>query len=422
MKGIRLLACLALLPFSACGDVSSGQADAAPDQPDAEPGAPDAPPGTPDAAPGQPDGSAGCTVVPGTPPLGVEEVATGFDMPLLVTSPPGDPRLFVLEKTGGIWIIDAGTILPNPFLTIDVADVVSLSDERGLLGLAFHPDYATNGRFYTFYMDNGSDHVVSEWTVSSDANVADPGSETQVFFLNDFAGNHNGGMLAFGPNDGYLYIGIGDGGGAGDAANNGQDLNEYFGKLLRVDVTTLPYVIPSSNPFAGATAGLDEIWAYGLRNPWRWTFDRETGDLYIGDVGQGSWEEIDVQPAASAGGENYGWRQMEGTHCFNPSTGCNMTGKVMPVYEYDHGDGCTVIGGYVYRGCRMPGYHGTYFAADYCSSWVRSMTWDGAGGVTNVQDQAALAGGDIASFGEDADGELYIVRHNTGQIMRIIPQ
>jgi len=365
-----------------------------------------------------------CDVVEGQPPLGLVEVATGFDMPVYVTSPPGDPRLFVLEKTGAVRIIEDGLVLPEPFLDVSVPSITELGDERGLLGLAFHPDYAQNRKLYVFYTDPGSDTVVEQYLASeANPNLADPASATEVFFLDDFAGNHNGGTIQFGP-DGYLHIGIGDGGNANDPMDYGQNLDVAFGKILRIDVDELPYTIPADNPFAGATAGLDEVWAYGLRNPWRWSFDRMTGDLYIGDVGQGAWEEWNVEPAGSPGGVNYGWNDREGAHCFEPDPGCATDGRVDPVYEVSQDEGvCSAIGGYVYRGCQMPGYHGTYFFADYCAGWVRSFTWDGAGGYDNFTEWPSLGGGgDLVSFGEDANGELYLVRQDTGQIMRIVPE
>jgi glucose/arabinose dehydrogenase len=390
---------------------------------DADPGRDDA--GAIDAPRPRPDADLSCDPVDGAPALRLVEAASGFSMPVYVTSPPGDPRLFVVEKGGRIKIVDDGVVLPTPFLQVSTT-TSSLSDERGLLGLAFHPRYAENRKFYVFYTTAGaSDTRVDQYLVSAtDRDRADDASAQQVFFLDDFAGNHNGGTIQFGP-DGYLYIGIGDGGNANDPRDYGQDLGVHFGKILRIDVDSLPYTIPADNPFAGATPGEDEIWSYGWRNPWRWSFDRDTGDMYVGDVGQNQWEEIDVEPAG-AGGRDYGWDDWEGTHCFTDTVGqppsdCESP-NTQPVYEYGHNAGCTVIGGYVYRGCKMPGHHGTYFFADYCSSWVRSFEWDGAGGYTNLQSWPSLAGGDIVSFGEDFQGELYIVRQDSGQIMKIVPQ
>ena len=380
----------------------------------------DAPPGEdPDAPPGE-----ACTPVQGTPALTTEVVAQGLDMPVFVTSPPGERRLFILEKKGPIRIVDeSGVLLPDPFITLDVANVTSVGDERGLLGLAFHPDYATNRKFYVFYSDNGSDTVVEQYLASeSNPNVADPESGERVLFLQDPYSNHNGGMIAFGP-DGYLYIGIGDGGSGGDPEEWAEDLTVLFGKILRIDVDQLPYTIPNDNPFAGSTTAADEIWSYGLRNPWRWSFDRMTGDMYIGDVGQNAWEEVNVEPADSPGGVHYGWDTREGKHCFEPSTGCETTGRTDPVYEYSQsGGGCTVVGGYVYRGCRMPGHHGTYFFAEYCSGWVRSFEWDGGTGYTDEAEWSGLALDNIVSFGEDGQGELYIVTIDPGEVRRIVPE
>ncbi len=368
---------------------------------------------------GAADAPPGCEPVEGRPPLGLIEVATGLDMPVYVTSPPGDLRLFVLEKGGAVRIVAGDQVLPTPFLTVDVPSLGGLDDERGLLGLAFHPDYASNGRLFVFYIDAGSDEVIEEYAVDpGNPDLADPGSATEVFRLDDFAGNHNGGTLQFGP-DGYLYVGIGDGGGGGDPMDYGQNVEVAFGKILRLDIDTSPVSAPADNPFSGV-AGLDQIWSYGWRNPWRWSFDRQTGDMYIGDVGQGAWEEIDVEPRSSPGGLNYGWNEMEGAHCYD-AVSCDEADKVLPVIEWDQNSGdCSAIGGYVYRGCALPGYHGTYFFADYCGGWVRSLEWDGAGGYTNLTSHDALGGNDIVSFGEDAAGELYVVRQDSGQIMKIV--
>ncbi len=360
-----------------------------------------------------------CEPLDGEPALSLVQIATGFDMPVYVTAPPTDTeRLFVLEKTGTVRVIENGTLLPDPFLSVAVPGLDGLDDERGLLGLAFHPDYATNRKLYVFYIDESNNEIVEQYlAVEGDPNHADPESAEQVFYLEDFAGNHNGGTLQFGP-DGYLYIGIGDGGNANDEREYGQNTSVAFGKILRIDVDSLPYTVPGDNP----GLPLDEIWSYGWRNPWRFSFDRMTGDLYVGDVGQGAWEEIDVEAAAASGGGNYGWNDMEGTHCFDPDPGCDQSNRITPVIEWDHNEGCTAVGGYVYRGCSMPGHHGKYFYADYCGGWVRSFEWDGAGGVTNPQEWPELGGADIVSFGEDAAGELYIVRQDTGQVMRIVGQ
>jgi glucose/arabinose dehydrogenase len=413
MRRIALLVLLAACKNGGSGDDADDGDDV--QQIDARPGAIDANPNDPDAV------SAACNPVAGVPALAVTTVASGLDMPVFATAPKNDDRLFILEKaTGAIRILKNGDLLATPFITLDVSNAGSLDDERGLLGLAFAPDYASSGLFYVFFVNNGNDEEIDRYQVSADADVADAGSRTQIWVNNDPATNHNGGTLAFGQ-DGYLYFGVGDGGGAEDPSNNGQNIDILFGKMMRIDVSTTPYSVPASNPFVG-TAGADEIWSYGLRNPYRWSFDRETGDMYIGDVGQYEWEEIDVEPVNTPG-RNYGWRVMEGTHCFNPATGCNQTGKTLPVYNYDHNTECAVVGGYVYRGCNMPGWHGVYFFADYCGHWVRSFEWDGSNGITNLISQTSLyAGGDIVAFGEDGHGELYIVRQDTGIVQKIVPE
>jgi glucose/arabinose dehydrogenase len=363
-----------------------------------------------------------CEVVAGRPALGLEEVASGLDMPVFVTAPPADPRLFILEKTGAIRIVEDGMLLPEPFLELGVTALDGLDDSHGLFALAFHPDFHANRRVFVYYTDPSTDLVVEQYLVSEDnPNVADPASATRVLFVDAFGGSHNGGTIQFGP-DGYLYLALGDSGGSNDPRNYGQDLEVLHGKMLRIDVDELPYTIPPDNPFAGATPGLDEIWAYGLRNPWRWSFDRATGDLYLSDVGQGAWEEWNVQPASSPGGVNYGWSDREGAHCFDPVTECATEGRTDPVHEVSQDTGaCAAIGGYVYRGCRMPGYQGTYFFADYCAAWVHSFEWTQAGGAGPVTDWPSLGGGDIVSFGEDASGELYVVRQGLGQVLRIVP-
>jgi len=376
-----------------------------------------------------------CVQVSGTPALGLELVESGFVYPVDIQTPPGDLRLFIVEQGGAIRIIDANGVRATPFL--DLAGQVSTGGEQGLLGLAFHPGYAENGRFFVNFTDLAGDTNIVEFAVSADPNVADPVAISPVLFVDQPAANHNGGALAFGPNDGYLYIALGDGGGSCDTlADNGQSALSYLGKILRIDVdSATPYAIPATNPFFGSLSQLNEIWAYGVRNPWRISFDRETADLYIADVGQGEWEEIDVQPAASAGGENYGWNDWEadvcqdgsfGTSC-NTAAGCSQTGLVFPAHAYPHassvncfGVGGSVTGGYVYRGCRMPGYHGTYFYADYCFATVHSFEYVG-GVATNLMDWPSLDAS-ASTFGQDALGEIYIADHTSGDIYRITPQ
>ncbi|MBZ5637369.1 MAG: PQQ-dependent sugar dehydrogenase [Acidobacteriia bacterium] len=372
-------------------------------------------------------------------PLTTVLFASGFNLPLLVTAPPGDvDRVFVVEQTGRIRIVSGGLVLPTPFL--DVSGI-TLSpgngggNEQGLLGLAFDPAYSTNGRFFIYHTDStGANNVVEAYTRSAaNPNVADPATRQVVIsFAHPGAANHNGGMIAFSPADGDLYIGTGDGGGGCDPTGNAQNGGSNLGKLLRIDVRTLPYSTPSNNPFVGPDGVNDEIWARGLRNPWRWSFDRLNSDLYIGDVGEATWEEIDWRPASSAGGENYGWDIYEGTSCPNASCGsqgsCSIAGYVGPVTWYDHAStgGCAITGGYVYRGCRMPGLAGTYFFADYCAGFIESMTMVG-GVATNIRDRTAdlAPGGGVAidlvtSFGEDGRGEIFVVDRD-GEIFKIVP-
>jgi glucose/arabinose dehydrogenase len=347
-------------------------------------------------------------------------IASGLTAPLYLTSPSGDTeRLFIVEQGGTIRIVQNGTLLPAPFL--DITANISSGGERGLLGLAFDPDYTTNGRFFVHYTDVAGNTRVSMWLRSSaDPNLADPASEQLVLAAEQPFPNHNGGQLSFGP-DGYLYLGLGDGGSGGDPQGRGQDLTDLLGSILRLDVhTATPYTIPPDNPFAGRTDASPEIWSYGLRNPWRFSFDRANGDLYIGDVGQSAWEEIDVSPASENAGKgiNFGWNVMEGKHCYSASS-CNQAGLALPVLEYDHGEGCSITGGYVYRGAAIPEIQGHYFYGDYCGGWVRSIRIDG-GAITQSYQWPALApGGSITSFGEDAAGELYVVSAG-GQVFRIV--
>ncbi len=324
--------------------------------------------------------------------------------------------MFILEQPGRIRVVENGTLLQPAFLDI-VSQVTSEGNEQGLLGLAFHPGYTENGRFFINYTGRGVDTVVSSWSVSQDRNVAEPGSETVLLTVDQPAANHNGGHLVFGP-DGYLYIGLGDGGGAGDRYGNGQNGQTLLGAMLRLDVDAgEPYAIPDDNPFLGEPAVLDEIWATGLRNPWRYSFDRLTGDLYIADVGQNAWEEVNFQPAASGGGENYGWPIMEGTHCFS-GEGCGSEGLVAPVWEYDHSAGCSVTGGYVYRGRQYPILQGIYVVGDYCSGTI----WGLARGAGGTWRSAVLAQTDanLSSFGQDEEAELYLVDRSSGTLYRLV--
>jgi glucose/arabinose dehydrogenase len=353
--------------------------------------------------------------VPAAPAVRLVEVARGFDRPLLVThAGDGSGRLFVVEQTGKIRIARAGTLEPVPFLDLAAA-LDTAAGERGLLGLAFAPDYPRSGLFYVAHTAPGPQGVVRRFRVASDPDRADPASGELVLALEDPAGNHNGGMLAFGP-DGYLWIGTGDGGSAGDPWDNAQNPKSLLGKMLRIDVRTKPYAIPPDNPWVGRAGYRPELWAIGLRNPWRYSFDRETGELWIGDVGQNAWEEIDVEDPKAGGGRNYGWRTMEGNHCFSPRQLCLGAGLEPPVWEYGHDRGCSVTGGYVYRGRALPGLAGRYLFGDYCSGtiWALERTPDG-----EVRVEALLRDGAVSSFGEDEAGELYVCDHAAGVVSRL---
>lgn len=358
-------------------------------------------------------------VTPGPlPAITLELVVDGLERPTFVThAGDGSGRLFIIEKPGRIRIVQDGRLLPEPFL--DVVNVVKSSgNEQGILGLAFHPDYERNGRFFVYYTALDNDNTVAEFRVSEDANRADPGSGRELLAVPDRFPNHNGGMLAFGP-DGYLYIGLGDGGSAGDPDGNGQDLLVHLGKILRLDTSSgSPYGVPDSNPFIARSSARPEIWAWGLRNPWRFSFDRQTGDLWIADVGQDSVEEVDFQPAGSKGGQNYGWNVMEGSECFKPATGCDTTGMVLPIFEYSHNEGCSITGGYVYRGKTYPALAGAYLFTDYCSGnlWVTRQVAPGE----FETEQAGMFRRSVSSFGEDEAGELYVTVDPAGAVFRLV--
>jgi glucose/arabinose dehydrogenase len=346
------------------------------------------------------------------------QVAAGLASPVaIVHAGDGSGRLFVVEQGGQIRILSGGILEPTPFLNIS-GRLVS-GGEQGLLGLAFPPSYFGKAYFYVNYtriLDGST--VVSRFHLPADPNAADPASEEVLLVVPQPAGNHNGGQLAFGP-DGFLYIALGDGGGGNDQFGNGQNPATLLGSLLRLDVEAgvNPYLVPPDNPFVVDPAALDEIWATGLRNPWRFSFDRLSGDLYLGDVGQGSIEEIDFQPAASLGGENYGWNILEGPACFLPAVGCvPPAGYVPPVAFYDHTLGnCSVTGGYVYRGPGNPGMQGRYFYGDFCSGRVGALRQVG-----NVWENQLIADTtfSISSFGEDEAGRLYLADYG-GTIFRI---
>lgn len=347
------------------------------------------------------------------------EIVSGLNFPLYLSAPPGDlARLFIVEKGGVIRIVKNGALLPAPFL--DISTRVSTGSEQGLLGLAFDPSYASTGRFVVHYTDVAGDTRLSSFQVSGDADIADPGTEVVILAADQPYDNHNGGQVLFGP-DGFLYLGLGDGGSAGDPEGRGQDLSDLLGSILRIDVPiSAPYTVPPDNPFVGVAGASPEVWSYGLRNPWRFSFDRATGDLYIGDVGQGQFEEVDISLAADGAGKgvNYGWNRMEGAHCF--SSGCDPSGLALPALEYDHREGCSITGGYVYRGSTVPALQGLYFFSDWCGGWVRSFRYSG-GSATELTEWPSLrTGGIIVSFGEDAAGELYVIESG-GRVSKIVP-
>lgn len=345
--------------------------------------------------------------------LGLVPIAMGLERPtFLTTADDNSNRLFIVEQVGRIQIIDNGAVKPAPFL--DISDIVgSDANEQGLLSLAFHPNYAQNGLFFVNYTNKQGDTIIARYSVSSNPDLADPNSAEVLLTISQPYANHNGGQIAFGP-DGYLYIGMGDGGAANDPQNRAQDLTTLLGKILRIDVDNgVPYGAPETNPFVTDSENRPEIWSYGWRNPWRFSFDMQTGDMYVGDVGQNKYEEIDVEPANAGGGKNYGWRLMEGFHCFNPEE-CDPSslGVELPIAEYEHSAGCSVTGGYVYRGSQIAALIGTYLYADYCTGTI----W----GIRNQPDgtweQAEILQTDhsISSFGQDQTGELYLLDHQGG--------
>jgi glucose/arabinose dehydrogenase len=330
----------------------------------------------------------------------------GLNEPLYLTH-AGDERLFIVEKGGMIQLLAEGQLNSLPFL--DIRDRIASSGyEQGLLSVAFHPNYTLNGYFYVNYTDLSGATIIARYQrEATNPNRADPDSEQILMRMPQPYVNHNGGQLQFGPDD-YLYIAMGDGGSAGDPEQRGQDPTVYLGKLLRIDVDSDdPYSLPEDNPYVGMSSVRNEIWARGLRNPWRFSFDRQTGDLLLADVGQSLWEEINFQPAASQGGENYGWDIMEGNHCFSESN-CDLSGLTLPIGEYAHEAGhCSVTGGYVYRGNAAPEMNGNYVFGDYCSGFIWRLfpSSDGTWSLAQIADTELF----IASFGEDVSGELYVL-------------
>ena len=362
---------------------------------------------------------------PGDAKIALSLREAGLTNPVFITSAhDGTSRLFIVEQPGRIKILKPdGTIRSTPFLSITGA--TSGGFEQGLLGLAFHPNYETNRRLYVYFTNNDWDIVIREYrTSATNKNVVDKSTKRKILEINHPGEqNHNGSMLALGP-DGYLYIGTGDGGGTGDPDNSAQNKDSLLGKMLRINVNGSTngknYAIPSSNPYVGV-AGANEVWQIGLRNPWRFSFDRANDDLWIGDVGQMEWEEIDVarDTASGAGkGIHWGWRTLEGTHCYNPSSGCSTSGKTAPQLEYQHNNGrCSVTGGYVYRGTAIPALVGGYVFADFCTGeiWVTNASAGAPAAKTLLLDTSLL----ISSFGETLSGELYVVNRG-GSVYQIV--
>jgi glucose/arabinose dehydrogenase len=379
------------------------------------------------------------------PDIQLTNIASGFNQPLFAThSNDGTARIFIVERGGKVRILNSGEIVGTPFLDISGL-VTTVGSEQGLLGIAFPPDYATKGYFYVNYTrsQDGASVISRFYRSWSDPNIAVPSSEQFIMIVEQPLGNHNGGSLAFSPVDHFLYIGMGDGGGGGDPFENAQDPSSLLGNILRIDVESIAiplteptppadhphkvflplvslgqhelYLIPESNPFFGNASFQDEIWAFGVRNPWRFSFDSMTGDIFIADVGQGTREEVNFQPSASIGGENYGWNIMEGSLCYNASS-CDMSGLTLPVVDYAHDVGCSITGGYVYRGSAIPALQGIYLYGDFCTGRIWGLQFD-----TDHWESIELLDTNlqISSFGEDEDGNLYVIDYSTGNLHRI---
>lgn len=358
--------------------------------------------------------------------LNLETIATGLERPLFLTGPQGlSGDLYIVQQDGKILLYSGGEIQAEPFLNL--AETMGSSEgELGLLGMALHPDYLLNGFFYVHYTNAEGNSTFARYRRSLlNPSQADPATATILLTVEQPFGNHKGGMLAFGP-DRYLYIGLGDGGSANDPNNNAQSLDSLMGKILRIDVDgDAPYSIPADNPFVNTEGARHEIWAYGLRNPWRFSFDRQSGDLWIGDVGQNAYEEIDFQDSTSGGGINYGWRNREGNLCRNGEENCELPGATDPLLSYFRVGNQAVTGGYVYRGSAIPALNGTYLFADFVGHSVYSLTQPG-GEVEVLNETDNLKGdtiefGGLASFGEDSAGELYILDYDNGKVHKIVP-
>ncbi|MCP4869032.1 MAG: PQQ-dependent sugar dehydrogenase [Proteobacteria bacterium] len=370
------------------------------------------PPTDDDDATGAPDACEGIEGVSGID-VALDVVTTDLSSPVHMThAGDGSGRVFVVEQGGEVLVVEDG----SASIWLDIDDRVNAGGERGLLSIAFHSSFSANGRFFASYTGDGGTSYISEFGLDADGN-GDPDSERVVLQQSQPAGNHNGGQIAFGP-DGYLYIGFGDGGGAGDTYGNGQNPDTFLAKILRIDVDSGdPYGIPSDNPFVGDADHLPETWAWGLRNPWRFSFDRETGTMWIADVGQGDLEEISL----GAIGGNFGWPEMEGNSCY--TAGCNPSDFEPAVHEYSHSEGISITGGFVYRGCTMPDLHGNYFFSDY--NYFNSPLW-----TIREADNGAIVAGDVtiqsigglvSSFGEDEAGEIYLLDHSGGRLLKIVP-
>ena len=407
------------LLLAACGTAPS---PAGPTPPVVSPSAPRGTPvssAAPTVSPTPSTSAAPATLPPPATAVALELVAEDLASPLFAGhAGDGSGRLFVLEQAGRVRVVRDGRVLPEPFL--DISGRISSGGERGLLGIAFAPTFADDGRFFVDYTDRDGDTAVSEFRAPDPAaDRADPDSERVLLRIDQPFANHNGGALATGP-DGLLWIATGDGGSGGDPLDNGQRLDTLLGKLLRIDPRPAggaPYGIPADNPFVGQAGARAEIWAYGLRNPWRFSFDRATGDLWIGDVGQNTIEEVDRWPAGSPAGPNFGWRLMEASACFNPAEGCSRDGLVASVAEYRHGPGCSITGGHVYRGTAVAGLAGTYLYADFCSGTIWGLEATAERPTPRVLLESGIS---VASFGEDEAGELYIVDLTGGRLLRVV--